>query len=149
VVDTVSIQEGCPPWKPTPDSVVVTEYRYYDIPLIGVVEQGDRHYLFWCLDGADEPLSLWLYVYITKTQREQLDAAHEGFDEVFGKLSFEGWGRLALATPNLGIVDYEDFDVDGHQGPDGLQGAVRKLKDRLHQLSALADELEPPMALAR
>ncbi|MDQ1683853.1 MAG: hypothetical protein QOC82_590 [Frankiaceae bacterium] len=147
MVDTVSMQEGRPPWKPTLDSAVIAEYRYYDIPLIGVIEQGDRRYLFWCLDGADEPLSLWFYAYITEGQIKRLEAAHEDFDEVFRAMDFEGWGRLALATPNVGIVDYEDFDMDDH--PESVRVAIRKLKERVHQLSALADEFEPPMALAR
>jgi hypothetical protein len=147
MVDTAMVHEGCPPWKPTPDSVVVAEYRYYDIPLFGVIQQGDRQYMFYCVDGADELLSLWWYAHITDEQRHQLDTAGENFEQVSRTMNFEGWGRLALATTNVGIVDYEDFDMDEPDGSKGFEVAFGKLQDRIHHLSSLADDLEKPSML--
>lgn len=129
--DLAALQQGFPPWKPTPDSAMVAQYRYYDIPLAGVIRQGELEYIFMCIDGHDEQVSLWWFAPIDAEQRKQLETATpEGFDAVLSSMPFHGWSRLALVTENLGIVDYEDVE----DSPEGAKRALKALQERVDDL---------------
>lgn len=132
VSDVIDLLHRQPPWKPTHHTEVVAEYQYYDMPLSGVLRQGDREYLFICLSGADKPLSLWWYVGVTQEQRERLESCTpETFDDALHLMDFEGWSRLAFATEHVGIVDFEDCELSG----DGPETALAAMQARLDELS--------------
>lgn len=136
--DLIRLDHGQPPWKPTAATEMAVEYRYYDVPLVGVLRQDDREYLFQELaHGEDNPLSLWLYALITDSERAHLEADPALFNERLKDLHLSGWGRLALATDRLGIVDTEDTEVDRAS----LQAALGRLVDRLDHLRRQADLL--------
>ena len=137
--DLVALQLRQPPWKPTPDTEVVAEYQYYDVPLTGVIRQGETEYLFSCLDGHDDTLSLWWFVAITPEQRAQIEGCeHPDYDQLLRTMNFKGWSRLAFATQRLGLVDVEDVE----DVPRGGQHALRALKERVSRMGSDAQELE-------
>lgn len=138
--DLVRLDHGYAPWKPSADAEMVVQYRYYDVPLAGVIVQGDREYLFRQLEHGDDALSLWLYTDITAVQRASLEESPATFDERFAQMAIEGWGRLALATDRLGIVDTEDTELDS----DSRQLAMQRLVDRLQSLGQTAQEFVRP-----
>lgn len=143
MADLVQLWTRHAPWKPSPESELIAQYRYYDVPLAGVIRQDDREYLFMCLDGEDETISVWWFTHITAEQRATLEGtSSENFDSVLNAMEFNGWSRIAFATTNLGIVDFEDVeDVEG-----GLTVALDALRTRLHKLSEDADQLVPASA---
>jgi hypothetical protein len=133
--DQIRLEVGHQPWKPSPDSQMVVEYQYYDIPLSGILEQDGQQYMFVCLDGADENLSVWWYTLINAEQRQWMESATtaEEFHERLHTTNFEGWSRLALATQRHGIFDYEDV-------PDEAEGMGEAFKALLDRLDSLKDE---------
>lgn len=141
MADLIELHNRCAPWKPSPDSELVAQYRYYDVPLAGVIRQGDREFIFMCLDGETETISLWWYAHITPEQRAELESLEGAvFDESLRHMPFNGWTRLAFATTNLGVVDYED--VEDLPDGEGFRVALRTLNSRLDQLSEDAKELQ-------
>lgn len=139
MADVVVIQPSSPPWRPTPDTTLVAEYRRSDAPLVGVIEQHGREYLFVCADGADETASLWWYVAISQDQRSELEDASSpaDFDERLLHMNFDGWSCLALATESLGILDVETVEDE----KDAFDTAFRALTDRFDLLQGEVHEL--------
>lgn len=74
MADRIELQLGHAPWRPTRDVELVATYRYYDGPLTGVIRQHGNEYLFSCLDGEADMLSLRWYAAISVEQRARLDA---------------------------------------------------------------------------
>ncbi len=138
--DLAVIQHGRPPWEPSTDSELVAEYQHYDVPLVGVIRQGDTEYLFVCVDGQDEVVSLWWFTAIGSEQRAQIEQAEspDEFGRLLEAMPFDGWSRLALATQHTGIVEY--VDVEDMAG--GADAAHRELLDRVDQLQTGAHELQ-------
>lgn len=142
MADLAALQHGQPPWKPTLATETVTEYQYYSMPLCGVIRQDEREFLYMCLDGQDETLSLWWYVPISLEQREAIESSTPNdYDDLLGRMEFHGWTRLAFATPRVGIVDYEDVE-DTPDGKAGLLAALRAMQARLDRLHNDAQRLE-------
>lgn len=140
--DLIALDVGRHPWKPTPESELVIEYQHYDIPLTGVIRQGGVEYLFACLDGAEDNVSVWWYTHITLDQRGWLESAAtvEEFHERLHSINFESWSRLALATQRQGILDYDD--VMGDSAHD-VGRAYQVLLERVDSLKNEAHDLEP------
>ncbi len=136
--DLIRLELGREPWKPTPDSQVVVQYRYYDMPLAGVLRQGSLEYLFICLDGEDEKTNLWLYASLDREQRAALDAAGAEINTVLHQMPLHGWSRLALASEARGIVDHQDADGT----TEGAQVALGALLDRMDELQSGAHQLQ-------
>ncbi len=136
--DLIRLEHGRQPWKPTPDTELVVEYQYYDVPLSGILRQHGIEYLFACLDGENETLSLWLFIAVSPGQREALEQGEGSFAERLRNLPLPGWGRLALVTERIGIIDFEDSDGT----PEGVHTALRALQQRFDDLNSDAHELQ-------
>lgn len=138
MADVVVIEHGAPPWRPTAETVLVAEYRHYDCPLAGVLSQHGNHYLFVCVDGQDELVSLWWYAAITTEQQQYLEASRpDEFDARLQSINFDVWTRLALATERLGVIDFED--VEGSEG--GTERALTALRARTDRLRGEVHDL--------
>ncbi len=137
--DLAVLQHGRPPWEPSTGSKLVAEYQHYDVPLVGVIRQGDTEYLFVCLDGQDEMVSLWWFTAVSSEQRAQIEDADspDEYERLLSAMPVDGWSRLALATQHNGIVEY--VDVEGVAG--GAAAALRELLARVDQLQTGAHEL--------
>ena len=131
--DLIRLEHAVAPWLGSADAAVVAEYRYYDIPLAGVVSQGSMEYLFWCATRSDEDPTVWLYVAITAAQRKTLEGGPvETFNERIDQLEIDGLGMMALATENVGIVDF----IEMTWTQDGIDQAYAELMERLDALNA-------------
>lgn len=149
MADRIELREGSAPWRPTPDSEVVAMYRYCDAPLAGVVSQHGNEYLFWCLDGELDTLSLWFFASITADQRERLEATPiEDFYTSYMQEPLRGCITLAFATERLGIVDTEAVEDDDDDAvmAQRLQDALTQLRNRLAELNDDAARLELSLA---
>ncbi len=129
--DLARLMHRQPAWKPTRDSVPVAEYQYHEMPLVGVFRQDGREFLFMCVDGQDEVLSLWWYVAIESEQRAAIESASPEYDDLVGTMQLHGWSRLAFATTRLGIVDFEDVK-DSEEGAEAALHALQARLDELH-----------------
>ncbi|MBW3638245.1 MAG: hypothetical protein KY451_00085 [Actinobacteria bacterium] len=142
--DLIHVEHGAAPWQASHDARVIKQYRYYDVPLSGVIEQNGCQYLFKCASRPDEVLTLWWYTDITPDERRMIeDGPAEEFNTRFRKLDLHGWCRIAFATERLGIVDYEDAELT----PEGLAEALGKLQDRLDELGRDAHGLTVDLVL--
>lgn len=138
--DLIQLEHGVDPWKGSSTSRHVVEYRHYEIPLAGIVEQHGRQYLYFCLSRPDDSPTVWIYTGITSEQRACLEGGpDEQFNERLNGLEHEGRGTLAFATENLGIVDFVEADLDDQ----GLRLAYRTLLENLDTLRRdAADRLD-------
>lgn len=144
MADRIQLRLGHAPWLPTEDSELAATYRYYDGPLTGVIRQHGNDYVFSCLDGQSETLSLWYYAPIKPEQRLRLEALPtQEFSKAFSSEMWEGCIVLAFATEQLGIVDYET--VEDHDDYNvltaRLEQALNRLRERLSDLSSDAEGL--------
>jgi hypothetical protein len=106
------LQRGAPPWEGNAFSAALVEtYSFYEIPLVGIIRQGDREYLFRCLAGELEPMSWWAYVAVSSEERTALEstASVEAFDEMVDGLMTRP-GAVAVALEDFGIVGWMDED---------------------------------------
>lgn len=138
--DSIVLHVGGLPWQPTPDSRLSKEYRHYDMPLVGVVAQHNREFLFMCLDGHADDVNLWWYVHLSDGQRDLLDRADQAeFERLLHSMEFEGPSVIALAVERRGIVDFEEA---GGDDTESLRSAMASLIGRLDHMQASAHELE-------
>lgn len=143
--DLIRLEHRAAPWQPSVDARLVKQYRYYDVPICGVIAQGGREYIFQCASRLDDSPTIWWYADISAEQRRALeDGPAESFDQRLRGLSIEGWGRLAFATEHLGIVDFEDLELTRK----GLQESMDKLLGRLDDLNRHAHEAHPELAFS-
>lgn len=141
--DLIRLEHGTAPWRASKDATLVKQYRYYDVPLMGVLEQDGHEFLFSNLTRPDETLTVWWYVSVTPAEREVLEEGDPvTFNERFRTLPVVGWATVAFATEQLGIVDFEEVEP----GREGLRGALDKMTARLDKLSQFAHEARPELA---
>lgn len=141
--DLMRLEHSVAPWLGSADATVVVEYRYYDVPTCGVVSQGSQEYLFWCATRSDESPTVWMYTAITPEDRAKIETSGtEGFDQRLQAFTMDGWGMMALATENIGIVDFVEVDLS----PTGILAAFQLLLGRLDALAQQAHERSATLA---
>jgi hypothetical protein len=96
--DHVELEHHHSPWQPTPESKAIREYHRYDAPLLGVLTQHGVPYLFWCLHGVVERVSIWAYVTLTDREVWALDEAEPAGTHACGDTlgtCIRAWDRQA------------------------------------------------------
>ena len=114
------------------------------MPLLGVVSLHGNEYLYGCIDGEDETLSLWYYADIRPHQRERFEAmSPEEFNQAHLNEEFEGPSALAFATDRLGIVAFATVEESPDRAVvrERTQAALAAMRRRLSELSDDADHL--------
>jgi hypothetical protein len=136
--DIISIQRGAAPWAPSADAEVVAEYRYYDVPVEGIVRQHGVEFLFACLTGGIDPVSFWIYARVTPEERARLESAADpsSYVELMRGHGFHAPYVLALAVEDVGILASAVVDDDEH-----LQEAMRSLHRYMQSLAEDTKEL--------
>lgn len=136
--DYISIQQGAAPWAPSADAEVIAEYRYYEVPLEGVVRQHGVEYLFVCMTGDIDTVSFWVYSRITPDERATLEAATtpEAYEQLLLTHDLNTPVVVALAVDAVGILASEVVETD-----DLLPAALQRLSDYLQSLASDAKEL--------
>lgn len=102
MADVIRIEKGFSPWQPAADALLVKEYAYHEIPLMGVVEQHGVRYYFGCAAGRDEPVSIWFYARLSVEEEAMLDGSSG--DDFNSRVKFQGPAVLALALEGPGVV---------------------------------------------
>jgi hypothetical protein len=105
LISSISVQNGCPPWAPTRHTELLQPLKAYDGPLAGVVAQGDEHFLFYCLAGHVEPVSVWVYAALEHDDEVALrEVTTCSFDAVVERILATRPIVVALAKEEAGIV---------------------------------------------
>lgn len=138
MADVIHIVKGFSPWQPDADAELAKTYQYYEIPTAGIIDQHGTRFFFFCVDGAEDSVSLWFYSWISPALEDAIDAADsESFFEV---AEFDGPSTMALAVEGLGIV----VDVVLEElNTESVQAAYQALKEQLQSWVNAADELDP------
>lgn len=144
--DVIRVANGAAPWQPTATSQIVETFSFYDQPLQGILEQDGLLYLFDCLYGHVEGLSLWLYTMVLKSEVDSLLALENigDFDEFRGQLHKNERGVLALAIEDYGII-VSGIVEDTRELPTMAGELAHQYLDtveRLRRHSTEAEELE-------
>lgn len=148
MTDLLHPQKGARPWLPADDVRASRELARYDIPLIGLIEQGNATFLYSCLIGEVEPVNLWAYAHVDNLEAAALlDAAEADFDALVERVLSNRPLVVAIAS-NWLLEDWDKIDV----GADGPLAAAREFLDHMHrkwsELQARAAELERRRELA-
>ena len=137
MADVIQVEKGCDPWRPSHDSVLVKQYRYYDMPLEGIIEQHGVRYYFQCMSGAQDQLNSWAYSYVGPDEESELDAATA---EEFAQREARGPMALAFALEGLGVVCSTVID---EVTDDSIRAAHRQLAEEFRELAEAASHLTP------
>ena len=103
--EQIAIEQGQVPWAPTPATELVRSLHVYDMPLIGVVRQGDSLHLFRCIEGQVDDNNLWAYTTLDEAELAVLDAA--GVDDLDDALDRVVDGRpvvVAFSREGEGVL---------------------------------------------
>lgn len=104
--DTIRIEPGSRPWSPGYESELVEELARFDVPTVGILWQEGNHYAFWCVEGWNDPKSLWAYILLEDDDVEELrdvDSAGAGYQKL-AELATSKPVTVALADEREGVV---------------------------------------------
>lgn len=150
----IQLQQFARPWQGNElFAQAVDTYHFHDIPLIGLIEQFERLYLFRCIGGEAEGVNFWTYVHVTADQRAAIEATAnpEDFDALVGELT-EPMGVVAVAADGHGIIAWLERAEwpDAQKAADQLTSAVGKFFDqRVADADHDAAELEAEAVVAK
>ncbi|MGH3441853.1 MAG: hypothetical protein ACRDUY_07395 [Nitriliruptorales bacterium] len=102
MADFIELAVGARPWQPHPDAEVVSQYNYWNMPTLGVVQLHGQTFLFECLLNPEGESHVWRYVHIAESDHETLEAAedvHRAADDV----TQGSYYTLAFANDDLGV----------------------------------------------
>lgn len=137
MADVIHLHQGFSPWKPSPDAILAKEYLRYDIPLEGVIVQDGVRYHFVCLAGEAQPVSLWLYTWLSPADEARLDA-----DPTY-EVPLEAPALMALVVEGPGIVGGTVIET---LAGNAVDIAADFLIDQLDHWASTARELKPALA---
>jgi hypothetical protein len=103
--EQIAIEQGRVPWAPAADTELVRTLHIYDMPLIGVLRQGDSMHLFRCIEGHVDDTNLWAYTAVDDADLDALTAV--GPDDLDDVIEGVVDGRpvvVALASEADGIT---------------------------------------------
>ncbi|MGH9038965.1 MAG: hypothetical protein ACRDZ3_01910 [Acidimicrobiia bacterium] len=136
MAERIAIEQGRHPWLPSEDAEVVETLHHYDLPLIGVIRQGDTLHLFRCIEGHVDSTQVWAYTRITPEELETLQALGPG--ELDAAIDTVVSGKptvLALADDQRGLtISALLEDVSGYPTP--LHAARAVLGEALGEVDA-------------
>jgi hypothetical protein len=144
--DLVSVARGRRPWEPAPGVRLHEVFNTYDGPLLGVIEEDGVPYLFDCIYGHVESLSVWLYSRVPKPSLPVLERLEgDKFNEMVRKIQMRSPGRLALVVDGEGIVasaDAVDFPNDLSNALEELVRDHRQTAERFRNTEGEVEDLE-------
>ena len=136
MAERIAIAQGLQPWLPAENAELVETLHHYDMPLIGVVRQGNALHLFRCIEGHVDSTQLWAYTRLTPEELDELRAAGpDDLDAVVERLVAGKPTVLALADDERGLtVSALLGDLSGYPSP--LHGARAALGEALDEVNA-------------
>jgi len=72
--DLLLPEQGARPWLPASNVTALTTLNQYDIPLSGLIQQGETVFLYTCLLGELEDQNVWAYSRLSEAEVEGLNS---------------------------------------------------------------------------
>lgn len=132
--DLLTLEPGAHPWLPASDVTPLETLNEYNIPLIGLVEQGGMTYLYACLFGEVEDTNIWAYSGLEEAEAERLRSlTGEALADAI-KASLENRMLVVAIAFDYQLDDWLRIDA-GEEGPIGLAGRfVRQMRAHIAEL---------------
>lgn len=105
--DQLWLSHGCVPWRPAMGTELVDVFDKYDVPSMGLIEQGGNYFAFWCVEGLLDPYSVWGYTLLEDYEVDDLRRSEDvgtDFDRAFYALVTRRPTTLALMDEQLGGI---------------------------------------------
>ncbi len=77
--DLIQLRIGERPWLPTPTTESIEIFDRYDMPTSGLVRQGQKLFVFDCVEGHAMVGNIWIYAEVSEAEAHLLQEA-EGDD---------------------------------------------------------------------
>jgi hypothetical protein len=148
--DLLYIEKGASPWKPAESTKLVEVFHAFTIPLVGLLDQDNVLYLFWCVVGHAGPENAWGYARIEDAnQLEALRRAdHETFEQELRSAVADRACLFAIASDDSGIIQWVSldppaaFDTIHERGMTELGRKVGEIMSELSQIMAQYPSLQ-------
>jgi hypothetical protein len=119
----LKLEEGRWPWEPSGEARLLQVLDQFNVPTEGFLEEEGNVYLFRCIDGHADPLSLWIYAPVPK-RHPDLRESHD--DSAWVTLIGASAVSFALVDSDRGIVRIAE-KIDHSSYPSLLHAAVDSL----------------------
>ena len=94
--DQVTLEERGVPWHPAANTVDGSVLNFYDMPLVGLFAQHECSFVYQCIFGELEEISIWLYTPIIDAERTEIESLAGG--ELSAALQrFRGGRRVTVS----------------------------------------------------
>lgn len=127
--DTIQLEPGARPWNPGYGSELIEELARFDVPTIGLLAQQGSHYAFWCVEGWNDPKSLWAYILLEDHDVERLrsiETPQAGY-EALAELVVDRPVTVGLADEREGIVLVASLGWIDTGGSDSVVDVARRV----------------------
>lgn len=110
MTEEIRLTRGHVPWLPAEESYLVATYDSYDgVPLSGVLDTKQGQFVFYCIGGEVEDVSIWVYAAADPEMRSRLednDAEGQEFTELLrAELAMVPLHTVAVSVSWIGILD--------------------------------------------
>lgn len=140
--DQLDPQKGAYPWLPATNVESVEVLNEYDFPLMGLVEQEGRTYLYACLFGEVEDLNIWAYARLDDGEVKRLQSVFN--EDLMAAIEHALKGKMlvvALAV-DYRLDEWESVDTGVESTLRVTRRFLRKLRSRLEASEGRVDKLE-------
>jgi hypothetical protein len=133
--DHIHVDKGRPPWKPSEETVEVRVFHRFTIPLVGLIKQGERYFVYWCVVGHAGPESAWADARIDGPDDASDLAKSDGstFDDNLRALVVDRVSSFAVVSDETGITEHviieppADFDTAYSRGMQELDTKIGEI----------------------
>ena len=141
--DHIYIEKGRPPWRPSESATLLDVFHRFTIPLVGVIEQHEVKYLFWCVVGHAGSANAWAYAHIDEGSFDLgllRAATHENLAHVLASAVKDRSGTFAIASEDKGILEWvileppADFESVHQRGMEELGAKMNEAMAEMQHL---------------
>jgi hypothetical protein len=133
--DHIHVDKGRPPWAPSDDTIEVSVFHHFTVPLVGLIKQDECYFVFWCVVGHAGPESAWAYARIDSPDdvRDLADSDGTTFDDNLRALVADRVSSFAVASDETGITEHviieppADFDTAYSRGMQELDTKIGEI----------------------